>query len=78
MDRMSEKPFTHLCRHGIQVDAPRCDLRGGVTVRTPEGATPTQIAEAVAQALGYHAAVIHPGLRSFAGYDAINIQITTS
>ena len=78
MSSVAEKPFTHLCRHGIQVDALRCDLRGGVNVRTPEDAGAVQIAEAVAQAFGYHAAVILPNLNGFSGYDTVSIRISNS
>jgi hypothetical protein len=76
MNSVADKPFTHLCRHGIQIDALRCDLYGGVNVRTPDDATQAQVAEAVAQAFGYHAANILPNLNGFAGYDTVRIRIS--
>lgn len=67
--------FSHLCKRGITVRADRCDLRGGVSVIAGKDATEVHIAEAVAQAMGYHACMIHPELNSFAGYDNVEILI---
>ncbi len=78
MQLLCDKPFTHLCRHGIQIDALRCDLRGGVTVRCQFESTTKHIAEAVAQAFGYHAAMILPDLLSFSGYNTVEIKIEKS
>lgn len=74
-DDKNSRGFSHLCKRGIVVKAQRCDLRGGVDVIAGKDATEVHIAEAVAQAMGYHACVIHPELNGFAGYDCLEILI---
>ena len=74
-DDKNSRPFSHLCKRGIIVKAQRCDLRGGVDVIAGTDATEVHIAEAVAQAMGYHAGIIRPELNGFAGYDTIDILI---
>jgi len=69
------KSFSHITRHGFTVEADRCDLRGDVRLHVSADATDAQIAEAAAQAFGYHGANILPKLNAFLGYDAVRIEI---
>jgi hypothetical protein len=67
--------FHHLCTHGIHVRADRRDLSGGVVVYVPPSTPPAHVAEAVAQAIGFHAVHTRPELSGFAGYDCLRITI---
>ncbi|MBK8161539.1 MAG: hypothetical protein IPK59_23280 [Rhodospirillaceae bacterium] len=75
MTPLNDKRFEHLTRAGILVEAERCDLKGGVVLHARERSTDVEIAQAAAQAFGYHAANILPRLNGFAGYDCVTIEI---
>lgn len=72
---MSAGGFSHLCAHGIHVRADRRDLAGGVVVYVPPSTPPAHVAEAVAQAIGFHARHAWPELSGFAGYDHVRFTI---
>lgn len=74
-DWLNEQPYQHLTRHAFLLRANRCDLRGGAVLQVSHDATDADIAEASAQAFGYHAANILPRLNGFAGYDCVRIEV---
>ncbi len=65
--------YSHMTRHGM-VRCASVDLKDPVQMEVTDSTTKAQVAEMVAQAIGYHAVTAWPGLNHFSGYDTLRFE----
>lgn len=73
---LAERPFSHSCGHGTTFECDRCDLSSVIRVYDAPF-NRQEFAADVAEMIGYHAAAIHPDLRTgFSGYNTLKFKMS--
>jgi hypothetical protein len=71
---MNDKPFSYVSRNGTRFFCKRCDFRDEILYHSNHELGLGETMVNVAEMIGYHATVIHPGLNGFQGYDCVRFR----